>query len=328
MKNRSLVITLTVAYAGLVCGAIALGSPANLLGSTLSFFSEPAAIEQLNAFDADDNAVPDFINAGRILEIFVSAPQWLTPLLGQPMRMPGMIRIDERFFMMPSDHTAAPAMSVEEDNPAFDVVEPLWTSDTIQLAPEFEGSMSDKTAPFLVPSISPSSSLPASLMMPGFTMPPATTAPSSTPPAVTAPPSSTPPVTSAPPAVVPATATSSTMNSCSDGMNPDGDAMMDMADMDGGTECDTVAASGGSSSTMDSCNDGMNMDGDMFMDMADMDGGTQCDTVAASGGSSSTMNSCNDGMNPDMDMMFDMADLDGGTECDTTGDFSSEFMPF
>jgi hypothetical protein len=288
MKNRSLVITLTVAYAGLVCGAIALGSPANLLGSTLNFFSEPAAIEQLQSFDADDNAVPDFINAERILEIFVSSPQWLTPLLGQPMRMPGMIRIDERFFTMPGDHTAAPATFSEEDYPAFDVVEPLWTSDTIQLSPEFEGGASpaqNLPAPFLVPSISPSSSLPASLMMPT-----APTAPSSTPPSVTAPPSSTPPVTSAPPAVVPVTATSSTMNSCSDGLNPDGDAMMDMADMDGGTQCDTVAAtSGGSASTMNSCNDGMNPDGDAMMDMSDMDGGTQCDTVGAtSGGSFST----------------------------------------
>ncbi len=286
MKNRSLVITLTVAYAGLVCGAIALGSPANLLGSTLNFFSEPAAIEQLDSFDVDDNAVPDFINAERILEIFVSSPQWLTPLLGQPMRMPGMIRIDERFFTMSGDHTAAPATFSEEDYPAFDVVEPLWTSDTIQLSPEFEGGESPAQAmptPFLVPvsdvqnvttrtvPISPSSSLPASLMMPM-----APTAPSSTPPSVTAPPSSTPPVTSAPPAVVPVTATASTssvssiVENCSNGVDDNSDGFEDCDDIACMSAPACISAASSSVSTIiENCSNGVDDNSDGMMDCDD-----------------------------------------------------------
>ena len=292
MKNRSLVITLTVAYAGLVCGAIVLGSPANLLGSTLNFFTEPAKIEQLESFDANNDATPDFMNAERILEVFVSAPQWLTPLLGQPFMMPGMIRIDEHFFTMPGDHTAAPVVSTEENDPVFEMVEPLWTSDTIELSPQFEGGKipdADVGTPFLVPTVRPSSSLPASFMMPT-----APTTPASTPPAVTASPASNPPVTSAPTAVVPATATStsssvSTVSSslstsssssfavateiCTNGMDDDSDGADDCDDMDcmADPSCMSSSSLSTTASVETQCGDGNDNDTDGSKDCEDAD---------------------------------------------------------
>ena len=295
MKNRTLVLSLTVLYAAFVAAAAVVVTPAHLLGSALQFFTDEEALDRLASFDRDNDSVPDLVSAERILEIFVSAPQWLTPFMF-PAYIPDMIRIDEEFFAMP-DHSAAPEFSTESDDPAFDAVEPLWTSDEIILSPEFEDAVvevetesdvatDDASTPYLVPSaapktFSPSSSLPASLTMP--TMP-------STPPAVTAPPSSTPVVTSAPPAVVPPTAPSTSSSSssehpsCADGLDlPDADGIPD--DMDAGNKCDQVGMSSSSSSSADpSCTDGLDLpDADGIPD--DMDAGTMCDQVGMTSGS-------------------------------------------
>jgi hypothetical protein len=56
-----------------------------------------------------------------------------------------------------------------------------------------------------------------------------------------------------------------------------------MNDMDGGTECDTVATvmeDTPEESLPTSCTDGIDADGDGILDMNDMDGGMECDTVA------------------------------------------------
>ncbi|OGJ61572.1 hypothetical protein A3C37_01400 [Candidatus Peribacteria bacterium RIFCSPHIGHO2_02_FULL_53_20] len=223
MTNRKLVLGLIGAYAGFVFGVVTIGFPVNLLGSTLNFFTDPSATERLAEFDDDGDAIPDFVNGPRILEIFRSAPDVLSTIFGRPAFVPGMIRLDDAFYMpepaLPTDgHGAAPVVTEAETETEvnFTVVEPQWSPEDIRVSNEFEGGTLTPGM-HLVPSASPSSSLPATLLTP----PPASTSSvsssvsTSSATSVTAPPSSTPPLSSTPPADVPPTATASSVSTSS-----------------------------------------------------------------------------------------------------------------
>ena len=179
---------------------------------------------------------------------------------------------------------------------------------------EFQGG---NAAPgmYIVPFASPSSSLPAKLMM----SPPGP--PSSTPPAVTAPEHAT--GLKCPSDICAAdgnlsSSSASSVNICEDGEDNDGDGRSDATDDD----CDSEynLEEGTSSSTASICEDGEDNDGDGRSDATDDD----CDSEynLEEGTSSSTASICGDGEDNDGDGSIDSTDVD----CDAGSDSGAQIQ--
>ncbi|TSD00519.1 MAG: Uncharacterized protein Greene101449_129 [Candidatus Peregrinibacteria bacterium Greene1014_49] len=279
MTNRKLVLGLMVANAGFVFGTAALGSPANLLGA-LSFFGTDAT-ERLAEFDDDNNSIPDLVDGLGILNAFQSIPQIFGPLFGQPAYVPGMIRLDPDFFM-PSGHEAAPVI-MEEMESNFDVVEPLWSDEEIRSSNEFEGGDAEPGV-YLVPSVSrsPSSSLPATLVMP--------------------PPQSAPSTNSAPAASTPSTSASVSSTSTEDS------ASSPTAAETAGDAATSDSTSVSSTATAEICTNGADDDADGLTDCDD----DNCMSDAGcfiNPSSTSSVEQCTNAVDDDGDGLVDCDDV-------------------
>ena len=105
-----------------------------------------------------------------------------------------------------------------------------------------------------------------------------------------------------------------TATECNDGIDNDGDGLVDLADCGWNDVCDNSEAPNPATQ----CNDGVDNDGDGLGDLADCGCTDVCDNSEAP----NPTTQCNDGIDNDGDGFIDLADLGCSNVCDT-----SEFPP-